>query len=197
MNNIFYVYEHIRNDNNHIFYVGKGKENRAYNKSSRNTYWKNVVKKSNGFTVRFILTNINEELALLCEEEVISSYKRKGIKLTNITSGGEGVSGLKHSEITKSILREKRSHQVIVITKETKIKIGLANSISLKGRKNPEHSIRMTGRKQTDETIGKRACQLRGKSRSPEAIMAITNGLKGKKSNFSSKRKYVKSTFRS
>ena len=41
--NDYYVYEHIRNDNNSCFYVGKGHGKRAYSKS-RNEHH-NIVKK--------------------------------------------------------------------------------------------------------------------------------------------------------
>lgn len=89
---MFYVYEHIRNDTNAIFYVGKGKANRAYAKRDRNEYWKNIVNKTE-YTVRFVAKDLDEELAYLVEEERIDQLKRLGIKLTNLTLGGEGASG--------------------------------------------------------------------------------------------------------
>lgn len=94
---MFYVYEHIRNDTNAIFYVGKGKNERAYRTNNRNKYWKNIVNKCNGFTVRFIAKDLDEELAYLAEEERIDQLKRLDIKLANINAGGAGVgSGDKH-----------------------------------------------------------------------------------------------------
>jgi hypothetical protein len=91
---MYYVYEHLRNDTNEVFYVGKGKEYRANSTKNRNVYWKNVVKKANGFTVRFVAENIDdEELAYFCEEERIDQLKRRGVILTNLTIGGEGASG--------------------------------------------------------------------------------------------------------
>jgi hypothetical protein len=93
---MFYVYEHIRNDTNAIFYVGKGKNERAYRVNNRNEYWKNIVNKT-GYTVRFVVKDVDEELAYLCEEERIDQLKRLGIKLANINAGGAGVgSGDKH-----------------------------------------------------------------------------------------------------
>jgi len=93
---MFYVYEHIRNDTNAIFYVGKGKKERAYRVNNRNEYWKNIVNKT-GYTVRFVVKDVDEELAYLCEEERIDQLKRLGIKLANINAGGAGVgSGDKH-----------------------------------------------------------------------------------------------------
>ena len=93
---MFYVYEHIRNDTNAIFYVGKGKNERAYRVNNRNEYWKNIVNKT-GYTVRFVVKDVDEELAYLVEEERIDQLKRLGIKLANINVGGAGVgSGDKH-----------------------------------------------------------------------------------------------------
>jgi hypothetical protein len=92
---MFYVYEHIRNDTNAIFYVGKGKKERAYRVNDRNEYWKNIVNKT-GYTVRFVVKDVDEELAYLVEEERIDQLKRLGIKLTNLTLGGEGASGGKN-----------------------------------------------------------------------------------------------------
>lgn len=93
---MFYVYEHIRNDTNAIFYVGKGKNERAYRVNDRNEYWKNIVNKT-GYTVRFVVKDVYEELAYLVEQERIDQLKRLGIKLANINAGGAGVgSGDKH-----------------------------------------------------------------------------------------------------
>jgi len=99
---MFYVYEHIRNDTNAIFYVGKGKNLRAYTKRDRNDHWHNIVNKS-GFTVRFVAKDLDEELAYLCEQERIDQLEKLGIKLANICPGGKGVgSGKKHPMYGKS-----------------------------------------------------------------------------------------------
>jgi hypothetical protein len=94
---LFYVYEHIRNDTKAIFYVGKGKKERAYRVNNRNEYWHNVVNKCNGYTVKFVVKDVDEELAYLAEEERIDQLKKLNIKLANINAGGAGVgSGDKH-----------------------------------------------------------------------------------------------------
>ena len=63
------VYEHIRSDTNTIFYIGIGKKNsRAYSKCSRNTYWKNIVKKCNNiFNINILHDKLSWEDA--CEKE--------------------------------------------------------------------------------------------------------------------------------
>lgn len=103
---MFYVYEHIRPDTGMIFYVGKGSGWRSGITQHRNTYWKNVVAKSGGFIVRKIVENVDEELAFLAEQERIDQLKRLGVKLTNLTDGGEG--SYNPSEETRRKMSEAR-----------------------------------------------------------------------------------------
>ena len=51
-----------------------------------------------------IIDNVDEEFAFLVEMEAIDIYKRRGIKLVNLTNGGEGCSGysMRHSEEQKA-----------------------------------------------------------------------------------------------
>jgi hypothetical protein len=92
---MYYVYQHKKADTNEIFYVGKGKGRRAFLCSKRNPYWQNIVAK-HGFNVEIIVDNIDEELSFLVEMETIDAYKKRGITLSNMTDGGEGVSGFSH-----------------------------------------------------------------------------------------------------
>ena len=101
---MYYVYQHRKADTNEIFYVGKGKCNRAFVATKRNPYWKNIVSK-HGFNVEFVAFNLDEELSFLVELETIDLYKRVGCQLANLTNGGEGTSGLKHSEQHKANLK--------------------------------------------------------------------------------------------
>jgi hypothetical protein len=102
-NLMYYVYQHKKADTNEVFYVGKGKCNRAFNDKKRNPYWKNVAAK-HGFCVEFLAKNLDEELAFLVEAEAIDACKKKGVSLTNLTDGGEGTSGLRHTEQHKQKL---------------------------------------------------------------------------------------------
>lgn len=98
---IYYIYQHRKADTNEIFYVGKGKGNRINGLHGRNNYWKNTVKKHN-FVAEKILENLDEELALLAEIEIIDLYKKRGIKLVNLTNGGEGTSGFSYIRTEKT-----------------------------------------------------------------------------------------------
>lgn len=104
---MFYVYQHLNPQNGEPFYVGKGQGKRAFAKHNRNRYWNNKVQCYGGFEVKFIAKELDEELAFIVEMEAIDLYKRLGHKLANITNGGEGASGMVHSEETKRKIAEK------------------------------------------------------------------------------------------
>ena len=103
---MFYIYEHIRPDTNAVFYVGKGTEKRMHSKHRRNAYWNNIVRKAGGFVVREVCRHQDEELVFLAEQERIDQLKRLGVKLSNMTDGGEGSSGYRHTEATKQKIAE-------------------------------------------------------------------------------------------
>lgn len=80
-NGCSYVYYHT-NDLNEVFYIGKGKNNRAWekNKLSRNDLWYNYVMK-NSYTVSVIASNLSDEEALVIESALIKLHNPK----TNIS----------------------------------------------------------------------------------------------------------------
>ena len=110
---MFYVYRHIRLDLDTPFYVGKGKDNRAFSKDRNNLYWHNIVKKA-GIRVEIVKHFINEKEAFAFERCLIEVYKRFNMCEANFTSGGEGASGR-------------------IITEEFKQKISFANLGSKNG----------------------------------------------------------------
>lgn len=87
----YYVYGHLRKDTNDIFYIGKGCGKRAWVKSKRNKYWKNIVNKTD-FDVVIIEKGLTEIEAFALEIEKINELK----PVANLTSGGEGISGYKY-----------------------------------------------------------------------------------------------------
>lgn len=97
----FYVYVHRRKSDGSIFYVGKGCGRRAWTKSNRSIYWWNI-KKKHGFEVDIIIQELSEVCALSMEVATISRVSALGNKICNLTKGGEGVSGLKHSEYSRN-----------------------------------------------------------------------------------------------
>ena len=148
----FYVYLHHKKDTNEVFYIGKGKEKRAYVKNRRNPYWKNIVNK-HGYYVTFLKQNITEKEAFDLEMLTIKQYKEQGIPLTNMTDGGEGLSGIVVSEETRKKLSLIRSN----ISEETREKLRIAR----KGKKPG------LGKKQTPESNLKRSLSLKGRKKPP------------------------------
>ena len=153
----FYVYLHIRLDKMETFYIGKGKGNRS-NKVSRNEHHDNICKRY-GYKVVKIKENLTESQAFRLEKYMIEYYVSTlgyGIDiegygdydhelphLTNMTWGGEGVSGIKLSDETK--LKMSESHKGIIpwnkgknFSKETRKKM----SESHKGIQSSEESKR-------------------------------------------------------
>ena len=122
MTNNFYVYRHIRLDTNTVFYVGKGKDNRAYTKRRRNKYWTNIVNKV-GYRVEIVQDKLSEKQAFDKEIKLIAKHKKKGECEANLTLGGEGVSSVAcYNRRVKEIERLKNAlwnHSIL----ELKIKL--------------------------------------------------------------------------
>ncbi len=130
------LYIHTRKDDGVIFYVGIGNEKRPYDKNKRSKFWKNMVKKHNGFDVNIIKTDMSWKQACNLEIKMISFYGRikpnpKNLYygcLVNMTDGGDGTKGFTHSEETKEKMREfnrRENHPMFGKThsEETKEKI--------------------------------------------------------------------------
>jgi len=90
-NTKFYVYQHKRADSGEVFYVGKGHGKRITSRG-RNEYWKRIVEK-HGLLVELVRDNLTESEAFDLEVELIRKYRSQGIKLSNMTDGGEGTVG--------------------------------------------------------------------------------------------------------
>ena len=94
----FYVYEHWRLDRDECFYVGKGKDGRAYRMRDRNAHHQAIMAKlsreGSAMEVRMVKTGLTEGEAFSLEIERISFWRGIGIDLANISSGGDGPSGV-------------------------------------------------------------------------------------------------------
>jgi hypothetical protein len=106
----FYVYEHIRKDTGAVFYVGKGSGKRCKHFVNRGKFWNNFCKSKDNVEVRLPIKNVDEEFSLLAEVELIDLYRRRGVKLVNISDGGEGTSGWIPSEETRQKIGEANKH---------------------------------------------------------------------------------------
>ena len=89
---MYYIYAHTRNDTGKIFYIGKGKLRRAWEKSNRNKYWRNITNKVS-YSIEILAYFDSEHEALKQEINCIKWLD----DLCNLTIGGDGTSGHKHS----------------------------------------------------------------------------------------------------
>jgi hypothetical protein len=116
----FYTYFHTRNDSGAVFYVGKGKGNRAHSISRPNPHWNNIVKK-HGHTVHIAAHWPTEKEAFEHEKFLILCFRDIGSTLVNRTDGGDGPSGFVPSAETIEKLRV--SHTGYKHTEEAKAKM--------------------------------------------------------------------------
>ena len=129
--NQFYVY--VYSDlNGTPFYVGKGHGDRAFshlknarkwNATDRNTLRLHAIREilDRGAipSIKFVETNLTESEAIDLERELIKQYGRLNNNtgtLTNLTDGGEGTTGHRHTAKTKlKISKAKTSVKYSVI----------------------------------------------------------------------------------
>jgi hypothetical protein len=142
-NHIFYVYEHWRPDTGTCFYVGKGKDKRAWDmKNMRNRHHMAITSKltSLGFCVdvRIVIDQISEETALNLEIDRIATYGMDS--LSNMTSGGDGLRNPSKETREKISQSQKarfakpgakdavsRQNKGRVTSKETKLKLAITS----------------------------------------------------------------------
>lgn len=150
---IYYVYAYLRKDGT-PYYIGKGNGNRAWQKH------KYIGVPTNQKQIIIVETNLTEVGALALERRLINWYGRKDVGtgiLRNMTDGGDGIHGLKHTEEAKlkvaaarkgkptvagKILTEEHKQKIRdynlgkVVSKETGAKISAAK----KGKPGKPHS---------------------------------------------------------
>jgi hypothetical protein len=115
---MYCVYEHWRPDLGVCFYVGKGKPRRAVSVlRPESLHHFRIVKKlrRNGLDVdvRIIAANLTNDRACVLEIDRIAFWRERGNHhLVNRTSGGDGLTGYRHSEATKEKIRQKARGRV-------------------------------------------------------------------------------------
>lgn len=178
----FYTYAYLREDRT-PYYIGKGEGKRAY--------LRHRVSVPPIERILILKRNLTEKEAIKHEIYMIAAFGRKddgtGI-LRNLTNGGEGISGFKHSKETKIKIANasrNRTH-----TEETKNKLSKLN-IGKKLSEETKQKIREKRALQefTEEHKRKIRKALTGKKRPPEVIEKIKKGRTGIKHTEEAKQK--------
>lgn len=161
----FYLYRHIRLDRNEPFYVGIGSKDkskridgydRAYNKSNRTKYWKNITNKSQ-YEVEILVESDSYDFIKQKETEFISLYGRRNLgkgTLCNLTDGGEGVKG-----------------RIYICSEETREKMSIAN----KGK-----HLSQEAKDKLSKMFKGRVSPMKGKKQTQKFLIAISKANKGR-----------------
>lgn len=188
---VFYVYLHKRLDTGGVFYVGKGKGKRAFSRSNRNRYWINVVNKTN-FEVEIVAKNLSEQEALSFEIYLISLLRSKGNKLTNLTSGGEGVAGYVPTKETR--LKISKMNTGRECTQKTRDKLSIINTgKKLKDTHKNKIALAHKGKKFSKVTLSKMAKAKKGRLLTEETKKRISEANKGRECSKDSRLKIAES----
>jgi len=152
----FYTYAHINPTTNKIFYIGKGKANRATQIGKRNQHWQNIVNKY-GFKAEILAYWNCEKAALDHEELLISCFKDMGYKLANKATGGQINSGWKHSEEYKKFMQGVNKGKIVSDKTKEKLRISALNRPKrvLSEEHKEKNRIALTGRKFSAESLKK------------------------------------------
>ena len=131
----FYAYLHCRPDGS-PFYVGKGTILRARRVSrARNPHHKNIVNKYGPENILVgMMECSSESTAFELERGLLKRLRLMGAELSNLTDGGEGVSGLRMSKAAKQKMREAKLGKQL--SKEHREKLRIAST----GKKLPLES---------------------------------------------------------
>lgn len=127
-----------------------------------------LIEENNLPTINLIEYASNIEQAKEKEIEWISKYKLMGVCLTNLTNGGDGISGYKHSLESIEKTRVGNLGKKVIHTEETKNKI--SETLKKKYIQGMPHPRK--GKKMSEHTKLKISNSNRGKSRNKGNVMS-------------------------
>lgn len=162
------------------FYVGKGKDGRCFDFIGRTDWHRNIVKKYGKENIIIESQSCaSENEAFFRERTIIKSLRASGIKLVNLSDGGEGSSGYKFTKSQRLHLSKAQKERYS--NPSERVKLGL----SLRGLKRSDESKRRyseakIGKYPSAETRKKQS-EI-AKSRSHEAVKFYVSAMHSEKS---------------
>lgn len=184
--NTAYVYTLTDPRNGMPFYVGKGHGKRcefhldeAKYYTNRKSLKLNKIRKLMSLDLKPIITKVEENVsdadAIDFECLLIAEMRDIGIPLTNMTDGGDGAKGYKHTEENKRLASERQKNRVM--TEEHKQK--MRKPKSEEGRANIAKARLTTTYRPSEET----------KQKTSEALLGRASPMKGRKQSEEAKAK--------
>lgn len=193
MNNA-YVYTLTDPRNGMPFYVGKGHGKRCeFHLDEAKYYTKRKSKKLNkirklmALGMKPVITKVEEDVsdaqAIDFECLLIAEMRDIGIPLTNMTDGGDGAKGYRHTEEYKQMMRDKFAGRVI--TEEHRLKMCKPKSEAgrasmAKARQAMTYRPSEETKQKTAQALLGRPSPMKGKTHSDEARAKMREAGKGK-----------------
>ncbi len=140
MKNVYYTYAYLREDGT-PYYIGKGNGKRAYDRRRHNAY---VPSKNR---ILFLKKNLIEEEAFKHERYMIAVFGRKDLGtgiLYNLTDGGDGPAGYRHTEESRQKMgatrkgKERPKHSKIMKEKSILLELNKKKKIQMREQYPPE-----------------------------------------------------------
>lgn len=189
-----YTYMLVDPRNNVPFYVGKGQGRRcdfhvdeAKYYTNRKSPKLNKIRKLLSLGLQPIVVKVEEGVsdaqAIEFECLLIAEIRDLGISLTNMTDGGDGAQGYRHTEEHKQMMRERfvgrvMSEEHLQKLRKPKSAEGKANII--KARLSMNYRPSEETKRKTSEALKGRVSPMKGRKHSEESKLKMSQYRKGK-----------------
>ena len=174
----FYVYVHM-DENLNPFYIGKGSKHRAWDFEGRNPYHAAKLAKHKPIIEVFCCKTESE--AFMREQLTINALRLKGVALCNMTDGGEGFSGGRHSEKSRKLIGAASRGRIFSVEARTKMscaKIGKSFTSAHRQNISKAKSGRVYSQKELEARTGSNNVMF-GKTHSIETRLKISKAVAG------------------